>query len=89
MSETRISEAVARPVRTAVQMAPAAVVTEFTDAWVYDMNQQQYAALFGLLTLLFGFIQTAYENYKGKAFLRNIPPQTTPVVDEDSTAPGA
>lgn len=80
---TTVSEAVARPVRTAVQMAPSAVATELIDIFLYDMDERGYMAVFAALTLLFGWIQTAVENYNGKGFLRNVPPVTSPVVDND------
>jgi hypothetical protein len=81
MATTVVNEAVARPVRGLVQMVPAGVVTEFVDAFIHDLSEQQYAALFGLLTLVFGLVQVLIENYAGKGFLRRIPPTEVPVVD--------
>lgn len=82
MAKHKVSETVARPVRTAVQMAPAGVLTEFTDAFIHDLSNQQYGALFGLLTLLFGWGQVLWENYSGRALLRSVPPTAQPVVDD-------
>ena len=65
-----ISRAIANPVRTAVQMAPSVVVTEFIDAFVTNLNEQQYAALAAALLLVFGFAQNLFEQFKGKAFLK-------------------
>jgi hypothetical protein len=79
-----VNEAVARPVRTVVQMAPSGVITEFIDAFVHNLDDRQYAALFALLTLLIGFAQTALENRTGKAFLRTVPPRAVPVVDNNA-----
>lgn len=81
MTRQTVSEAVARPVRTAVQMAPSAVVTELIDVFVYDMDERGYAAVFGALTILFGWLQTARENAIGKGFLRAVPPVAAPVID--------
>lgn len=83
MSKTRISEAVARPLRTAPQGGAAWAFTEGIDAFIYDMNDRQYGISIVLLTMLFSFIQTAIENGIGKAFLRSVPPYSTPVVDDD------
>lgn len=78
---THISEAIARPVRTAVQGGPAWVITEFVDAWFYDMSDRQYGVLVLLLTMLIGYIQTAVENAKGKGFLRAVPSAKVPIAD--------
>lgn len=76
MSNTTVSEAVARPVRTAIQMTPAAVVTEVVDVFIVDMDERGYLAIFALLTLAFGYIQTAAENAKGRGWwLRDVPPE--------------
>lgn len=64
---------VANPTRTAVQLVPAAVITEFVDAFIYDMNEKQYAALMGLLLLVFSVLQNVFEEYKGRAFLKESP----------------
>lgn len=80
---TTVNEAVARPVRTAVQMAPAAVVTELLDIFVIDFDERGYMAVFAALTLVFSFIQTTFENSKGIGFLRNVPPVVAPVVDDN------
>lgn len=88
MSNTTVSEVVARPVRSAVQMAPAAVITEFIDAFWFDMADKQYTALFALLTLLFAWGQTAYENYRGVGFLRRVPPKDVPAVDNNNNGDG-
>ena len=81
-----VKDSVARPVRTGGQLIASGVVTEFTDAFIYDMNEKQYAALLGMLTLVFGFIQVTVENWKGKAILRELPEAPVEPVEE---APGA
>lgn len=79
MSNTTVSEAVARPARTAIQMTPAAVITECVDVFVYDMDERGYLALFALLTLLFGYAQTTIENAKGRGWwLRDVPTPPAP-----------
>lgn len=92
MSRIRVSEALARPTRTLVQAAPAGALTEFTDVFIYDMNDRQYAALVVVLTLLFGWGQVLVENAKGVGFLRRVPtpPQKAevPVID-DNKAPNS
>lgn len=75
-----VSEAVARPARTAIQMAPSAVVTELIDVFVFDMDERGYAAVFAGLTLLFSAIQNWRENSAGKAWwFRKVGPTTSPV----------
>lgn len=81
MATNKVSEALARPVRTGLQGTPAWVITEGIDAWVYDMNDRQYGVLVLLLTMLVGWMQTAYENHVGKGLLRQVPPTEAPVVD--------
>lgn len=85
MSKTRISEAVARPLRTAPQGGAAWALTEGIDAFLWDMNDRQYGILVVLLTMVFSFIQVAIEDGISKAFLRNVT-DTVPVVD-DPTGP--
>lgn len=73
MSEFRdepVKRAVAGPVRTATQMVPSVVITEFVDAFLWDVSERQYLALSGLLLLLFSWGQNYYEGRKGVAFLR-------------------
>lgn len=82
MSATRVNEVVARPVRTVVQGTPAWIITEVIDSFVYDMNDQQFGVLVLFLAMVFSAAQTAYENYKGKGFLRSVPPTNVPVVDK-------
>lgn len=75
MSNPKVSDAVARPVRTAIQMTPAAVVTECIDVFITDLDERGYMAAFAALTLLFGYIQNARENAKGRGWwLRDVPP---------------
>lgn len=80
---TRVSEAIARPARTAIQAVPAGAITEFVDAFLYDMTDRQYGALVVLLTLLFGWGQAAFENYRGAGlWFREVPPAEQPVAGE-------
>lgn len=64
---------IAGPVRTAVQMAPAAVITEFIDVFFYDFDERQYAVVGALLTLVLSFTQNLVEELKGRAFLKEHP----------------
>ena len=80
MTRTRVSEGVARPARTAIQMTPAAIVTELVDIFVYNMDERGYLAVFAALTLLFGVIQNLAENASGKGWwLRQVPPAAVPI----------
>ena len=76
-----INEVVARPARTAAQAAPAWVITEFIDAFIWNMDDRQYGAAVALLTMILSYGLAAYENYSGKGFLRRVPPKEVPVVD--------
>lgn len=85
MAHTTVSEAIARPLRTAPQGGLAWAVTEGIDAFIVDMDERQYGVLIVLLTMVFSFVQTAIENGIGKAFLRRLPATEQPIVDEEST----
>lgn len=77
----RVSEAVARPVRTAGQLVPAVVIVDVVDAFVTDLDERQYGVAVAALTLLISWVQTVVENHYGRALLRQVPPTTVPVVD--------
>lgn len=84
-----ISEAVARPVRTAGQGGLGWIVTELIDAFAYDLSDRQYGVLVLAFGVLFSFVQTLVENHTGKALLRTIPPTQAEVVDgPGDTHPG-
>lgn len=85
MTTSKVSEALARPARTAGQGTAGWVGTEFIDAFIYNMNDRQYGILVVVLTIVFGWIQVVVENYLGKAFLRRIPAVEVPVTDTDET----
>ena len=57
---------IVNPARTAVQLVPAAIITEAIDAFAYNMSEKQYAALLGLLLLASSFFQNYIEFKKGK-----------------------
>lgn len=80
-SSVRIGEPTARAFRTATQGGTAWVLTEFADAWLYDMTERQFGALVALLTLLLAWGQALVENHYGKGFLRAIPPKKVPLID--------
>lgn len=74
--KSTVSETVARPVRTAIQMAPAYVFTDFVDAFIHNLSDKQYGALFGVLTIALAWGQTAIEDARGRGWwLRNVPPK--------------
>lgn len=79
MTRGRASAAITRPARTAIQATPAFAVTEFVDAFLYDMTDRQYGAAVVLLTLVIGWAQTLVENRTGRGLLRDVPPTTDPV----------
>lgn len=83
MATGTVSQSVARPVRTAAQMVPSLVVTEFIDAFVYNLNDKQYAALAAILLLVFGFIQAHIEDVKGVGFFRSPNGEHVKVVEKD------
>lgn len=86
MATTKVSEALARPVRTGVQGSAGWVGTEFIDAFIYNMNDRQYGIMVVVLTIAFGWIQVLAENYFGKALLRKVPAPQVPVVDGDGAS---
>ena len=77
-----VSESIARPVRTALQLGAATTITECVDAFLTDLTTQQYGALVAGLTLVLSCVQAALENSTGKAVLRQIPPREVPVADD-------
>lgn len=85
MSKTTVSEPIGRTVRTAGQLAPAAVITELVDVFFVNLDERGYAAVLAGLTLVFTYVQNAVENSKGKGWwFRQVPPTDVPVVDETS-----
>lgn len=83
----QVSQAIARPARTGAQMVPAEIITELIDAFFYNFTDKQYAAVFGALTLVIGWIQVLVENKSGKAFLRTVAVRTAPLTSNDTTPP--
>lgn len=77
-----VSEIVARPVRTALQLGLVAGAVEFVDSAVYDMSDRTYTASIALGTILLSLIQASVENKTGKALLRQVPPRDVPVVED-------
>lgn len=72
MTEAPYGRSVAGPVRTAVQFVPAYVITEFIDAFFYDFNEKQYAALAGVLLVGFSWAQNFVESRKGISFMSQV-----------------
>lgn len=81
---TGISQQVARPVRTAAQLVPSAIITEFVDAFIHNLDDKQYAALGALLLLIFSFIQAHFEDVAGIGFLRQPNGHHVAVVNESA-----
>lgn len=83
MSETRVSEAVARPVRGVGQGGAGWAVIEVVEAFhIYEFDERQSIISIIILTALVSFLQNTIENRLGKGLLRNVPPTTVPVVDD-------
>lgn len=76
----RVPEKVARPTRTAVQGTPAFLIVWMIDENFWNMNDQTFGVMVLLLTGLFSFLQTAYEDAKKVGFMREVPPTTVPPV---------
>ena len=74
-----VSQAVARPVRTATQLAVSGTIIEFIDAVVYNLDDRAYAASVAMLAVLIGWVQVLIENRTGKGFLRKPEPPEKPV----------
>lgn len=66
----KLPASIANPVRTAGQLLPSAIIVEFIDAFVTNLSDKQYAALSGLLLLVFCYLQNLVEEIKGRAFLK-------------------
>lgn len=80
---TRVSTAVAAPIRTGAQLGVAFVLVEFVAAFLAtDWTERQYAAAVGLATVLVTGLQHLVENRTGHAVLRDVPPTTAAVVDD-------
>ena len=77
-----VNEAVARPVRTVTQGVIAGAILEVVDTTIWNMPERTYAAFLVLLTALVGAIQVTAENHYQWAFLRQLQPPKTPVIDE-------
>ena len=67
-----ISTTVANPIRTGVQLVPSAIITEFVDAFIYDMDEKQYLALAAMLLMFISYGQNLLENRRGSGFLREV-----------------
>ena len=63
------SPSIANPIRTATQLVPGVVITEFIDAFIHDLSEKQYAALIGILLLATSYAQNLWEQRKGIKFL--------------------
>jgi hypothetical protein len=77
-----VSEAIARPTRTALQLGAGTVVTELVDSFITDLDAKQYGALVAGITLALSCLQAAVENRTGKALLRSVPPREVPVAED-------
>ena len=89
MSQVSVSQAVARPVRTATQLVLAGTIIEFVDSVLVNLDDRQYAASVGLLAVILGYIQVLVENRTGKGLLRKPEPPERPVaiMEESPYAP--
>jgi hypothetical protein len=82
-NQVTVSDAVARPLRTAGQHVPAVVITDVIDTFIYDFDDRGYGVFLAALTLFIGWAQTGIENWRGKGFLREVPSPQVPVMDPD------
>ena len=79
----RVTAAVTRPARTAVQGGAAYILVELVEAFgLYDFTGRQYAITLLALTTLLASVQAALENRLGVGLLRQVPPKTEPLVDD-------
>lgn len=81
MSSRRVSDAVARPARTTVQMGLGAVIVEFLAAFWLTFDERQYAISVVVAGIVVGFLQVLIENRTGAALLRRVPPVKVPLAD--------
>ena len=79
----RVSDAVARPVRTAVQGGVGWVATEFIDAFLWDMDDRQYGISVIVLGSVISWFQNLAENHFEVGFMRDVPERDPKVVDTD------
>ena len=81
---TRVSTAIGNPTRTAAQGGAGWLLAETIEAFgLYDFTERQWPLVIILLGSAISAVQNLGEN-RGwwAAFLRQVPPTTTPVVDE-------
>lgn len=77
----KISDALSRTARTALQLGVTAAVVEWVDTAVHDMSDRTYTASILLGTVVLTLVQTVTEQQSGKALLRKVPAPDQPVVD--------
>jgi hypothetical protein len=85
---SNVSETIARPTRTALQLGAGTVITELIDSFLTDLDAKQYGALVAGITLVLSCVQAAVENHTGKALLRSVPPREVPVADDGQAGYG-
>lgn len=84
---SKITEALARPGRTAGQFTAAEVTVQVIEAFFASLSTDQHVALLGALTIIYGFLQVVLENRAGKALLRTIPaPAQAEVISTDEAS---
>ena len=66
-----MSETANRSVRTAVQAGLAGIITEFVDAFFYDLSDRQYGAAVALLAIVITYAQNLVEERQGTGLLRD------------------
>lgn len=87
-TQSHVMDAIARPARTAMQATPAWIITEFVDAWFYDMNDRQFSVTVLALTMVFSSLHALIEDRVGKGILRRVPAPPAPVIDERGRVSG-
>lgn len=83
MATTKVSEALARPIRGVGQSGAGFVLTQLIDSTIWDMNEVQFGLVVVILGGLVSFLQNTIENYVGRAVLREVPPKEVVVVDNE------
>jgi hypothetical protein len=76
-------EPVARGARSGIQAGPGFYLAGLLAPHLPHLVPHQRLILAIALTALIGYIQVAVENRLGKAFLRDIPHESSPLVDTD------
>ena len=87
--KARVSETVARPTRTSVMYAIAVALVAFYNDKIDHLDKAGKAIALGIALALVNAAWVAVENQLGKAVLRDVPPRSAAVVDDDQRGESA